>query len=279
MTSSLSSITAPLAFQNKMPEMVNAQETRNSGFADVSNFSLETSTIAFTKWLVETSSSSSSSIDNGNVGIIDEYQALKFLTHMIRTMGLSVEDLIYMRIFIHRSLASSSTQEEEERKTPSFGLLLLLSAYCSQSLQYDEPLSKDTWKLYSRMEWSDFLDTLFTFTASFGMDLSVSIEQWNSVAFSLFNSTTTSSSSSITSPATSSPATVPSSRNNVIHLKMKKKMSNGVSSGGINKKINNNKHQETVKNVAALTGSGYFVVDMNNNKASSHSPRVPSSAH
>lgn len=156
------------------PPLANARTLIQEGFAAVDQFEVSAVSALFAQWLT---TSTSDSFGNAT---IDVNQARVFLDHMIHKMGLYVEDLIYMRIFVERYMAGTVGMER-----PTVGLQLLFSAYQSQSLQYDEPLSKAVWTYYSKMSWGQFLDEVMKFSSAMSFDLSVTAQQWNGAAYSL----------------------------------------------------------------------------------------------
>lgn len=160
------------------PPIENPDLIRSMGFVDTSKLAAEDLVVPACEWLTF------SSLNGAGEPTIDQGQAVKFLSHMVRKLGLSAEDLICMRAFIER-YQSGWSETKCCRPKATHGLQLILGVYTAQALQYDEPLARSVWLFYSKLEWSQFVDELFSFNAGLDFDIWISPSEYNAAYTSL----------------------------------------------------------------------------------------------
>lgn len=160
------------------PPVENPDLIRSLGFVDTSKLRAEDLIAPVCEWLTM------SSLNEEGAPTIDQGQAVKFLSHMVRKLGLSAEDMVCMRAFVER-YQKGWNEERCCRPRATHGLQLILGVYTAQALQYDEPLARSVWLFYSKLEWSEFVDELFSFNSALDWDIWITSAEYNAAYTSL----------------------------------------------------------------------------------------------
>lgn len=109
---------------------------------------------------------------------IDPQQAKLFVNHMVNHMGISAVELVMIRLYMERYLERFPVGSPP---TVSFGLQILNAAYIASTLEYDSPLSWDSWTLYSRTSVSEFVDLMLDYCSVIDYDFTLPVQRFNAL--------------------------------------------------------------------------------------------------